>query len=111
MGVEKKEEIKRFRITYNKTLFWIIIFLILVLIYIIYLIFTLPQNNELNIYACISDLDCVQASCCHSNSCVPKSLAPNCSGFACTMSCDPNTLDCGQGSCKCLNKKCEAIFN
>jgi putative hemolysin len=59
---------------------------------------------------CANDNDCVPASCCHANSCVKKENSPVCSGIACTLSCEPKTLDCGQGSCVCVNSKCSAII-
>jgi hypothetical protein len=50
---------------------------------------------------------CVPASCCHATTCVDESLAPDCSDILCTMSCEPDTMDCGQGSCKWENGNCE----
>lgn len=88
----------------------------LVLIALGILLFALPyiikkpaaNNNE----SCLSDSDCVPASCCHAASCMNKNYAPACEDakILCTMSCD-TILDCGQGSCKCVNKKCEAVSN
>ncbi len=69
------------------------------------------ECNKGESLVCSSDEDCVQDSCCHAKGCVLKSNAPSCKGVMCTMNCEPGTLDCGQGSCKCLNSKCEAIFN
>lgn len=60
---------------------------------------------------CIQDSDCVKASCCHASSCTPNDKAPNCSDTFCTLECIPNTLDCNQGSCSCVNNKCQAVFN
>lgn len=59
---------------------------------------------------CSVDSDCVPASCCHATSCVPKSQAPNCDAVACTMNCEPGTLDCG-GSCVCQESKCSAVIS
>src|SRR3989338_98369 len=59
---------------------------------------------------CYSDSDCVPAQACHASGCVIKSQAPNSSGIFCTQECAPGTLDCGQGSCECINKKCGAVF-
>ena len=55
--------------------------------------------------------ECVPASCCHATECVLKNKAPNCDGMFCTMNCEPDTLDCGQGSCEFVNGKCEVIWN
>ena len=65
-----------------------------------------PVSNE-----CSEDSDCIKATCCHADSCIPTDQAPDCSGTMCTMNCEPGTLDCGQGNCKCTNDKCEAVFN
>jgi putative hemolysin len=55
---------------------------------------------------CNTDDNCVPASCCHADSCVPKQNALNCSRVFCTQVCIKNTLDCGQGHCGCVNNKC-----
>jgi hypothetical protein len=64
------------------------------------------ENNE----TCKLDSDCVPASCCHPSSCTTKDKAPECKKILCTQVCAPNSFDCGQGSCACVNNKCEAIF-
>ena len=56
---------------------------------------------------CISDKDCVPNKCCHATGCVAKEKAPNCEGVFCTAECVPNTLDCNQGRCVCVNNKCQ----
>src|SRR3989344_4188182 len=55
---------------------------------------------------CNSDLDCVPAGCCHPNSCVNVDYAPSCSGIICSLVCQPESLDCGQGSCNCISNRC-----
>ena len=60
---------------------------------------------------CSVDGDCVPASCCHPNSCANKNSAPDCVSVKCTMECKLNSLDCGQGSCSCVNKKCAVKLN
>jgi hypothetical protein len=57
---------------------------------------------------CERDADCVPAGCCHPDSCVPKSAAPDCGQVACTMECRPGTLDCGNGRCACEAGSCTA---
>lgn len=47
----------------------------------------------------LEEISCVPASCCHASECVLESEAPDCSGRICTMSCEPDTMDCGQGHC------------
>ena len=67
--------------------------------------FAPSETNE-----CVTDADCVKADCCHSTACVSADKAPNCSGVFCTQVCSPGTLDCGQGSCNCVNNRCQARF-
>lgn len=55
---------------------------------------------------CKTNADCVANSCCHPTSCVVKAKAPECIGTTCTTICMPNTLDCGAGSCACIEGKC-----
>ena len=68
-------------------------------------------NNSNSSGYCTSDLDCVPASCCHSNSCSLKSGTPKCDAILCSQECRPGTLDCGQGSCSCVDNKCKAVIN
>ncbi len=117
MKIERKEGIKKVRVTHNKVLFWIIIFLLAVLIILALSIRHIgnnnsPANQTINAsgIACSSDSDCVAGSCCHSKNCVPKTEAPLCNKVYCTAECEPGTLDCQQGSCKCTNGKCEAVI-
>jgi len=56
---------------------------------------------------CVTDDDCVKASCCHATACVAKSAAPDCKEMMCTADCKPGTMDCG-GGCKCVEGKCSA---
>ncbi|MEK6825450.1 MAG: hypothetical protein AABY00_01555 [Nanoarchaeota archaeon] len=60
---------------------------------------------------CSVDADCVSSSCCHPTSCVIKGKAPSCKTALCSQVCTPGTLDCGQGTCNCINNKCKAIFS
>ncbi|MEK6893486.1 MAG: hypothetical protein AABX07_04750 [Nanoarchaeota archaeon] len=70
----------------------------------------ISNNSQEEESSCISNSDCVPASCCHPSKCTSLDKAPNCKGAFCTMECSPETLDCGQGSCACINDKCEAVF-
>ena len=174
MKISKKEGLTSVKIEHNRTLFWIIIVLLAILIGLtIYLkvriynetnsalnntinnssglanpasVYCIQHNGSLQIKvnldgsqygvcvfadktscdewafyrgecgardssnSCSNNEDCVAASCCHANSCVNARNAPNCRGIACTMSCEPGTLDCGQGSCVCNKGKCEVRF-
>lgn len=55
--------------------------------------------------------DCVPASCCHSDSCVWKSEAPDCGEVFCTMNCEPGTMDCGAGHCEVVDSRCEVVWD
>lgn len=85
----------------------VIIVLIAVGVWAIYQFDGGDEDDELY---CESDADCVPASCCHPFSCVNAGAAPDCSGVFCTQECRPGSLDCGQGSCSCVNNKCGAVF-
>jgi hypothetical protein len=56
---------------------------------------------------CTSDADCVPAECCHPSGCTAAAAKQPCN-LMCTMSCE-GPLDCGAGSCGCVNKKCSVI--
>lgn len=57
-----------------------------------------------------SDEECVPARCCHPSSCVGKANEPDCGGVDCDASCEPGTLDCGQGFCDFVGGECTAVF-
>jgi len=57
---------------------------------------------------CTHYTDCVPAECCHPSSCVKESDRPSCTGIYCTMVCS-GPLDCGAGSCGCVNGKCRVV--
>jgi hypothetical protein len=69
----------------------------------------IPAGMNKTLY-CISDNDCVPDSCCHPRGCVAKANAPVCKGIMCTLECALDSLDCGHGSCKCLNNQCRAVL-
>lgn len=69
------------------------------------------ENITIGADECSVDSDCVPDSCCHAKGCVVKAKEPDCFGIYCTQSCEPGTLDCGQGSCICENKRCKAVIN
>ncbi len=60
---------------------------------------------------CSIDSDCIPAACCHATDIVNKEYAPNCKDQLCTLDCQPNTLDCGQGQVKCIQKQCTTILS
>lgn len=59
---------------------------------------------------CVTDDDCVAASCCHPTEAVNVDYAPDCEGVFCTQECVPGTLDCGQGEIRCVSGECRAII-
>jgi putative hemolysin len=60
--------------------------------------------------SCLTDSDCIPDACCHPKGCTAKENVKVCN-LLCTQECEPGTLDCGQGSCRCENNKCTAVFN
>jgi len=83
--------------------------LILILIFAV-LVSGCIQQNITDKYSCQTNEDCMPEQCCHPTSCINKAFQPNCSGIACTMECRPETMDCGQGSCACIDSHCEALL-
>lgn len=94
----------------------IAIFLVAVLIFY-YLV--VAENDDLGFeIECSTDSDCfaikeIGNPCCHPDTCVSKSEAPDCSDAICTQGCS-GLLDCpdlpGHGSCGCVNSKCEPVI-
>jgi hypothetical protein len=69
------------------------------------------ENNECTPIVekqCETDADCISATCCHPTSCVQK-YQRVCNEL-CTMECRPNTMDCGQGHCGCVNGQCQVVW-
>ena len=107
MKIERKEGIGKIKITYNKKIFWTIIILFIILIGLIYAIVNSNNKEKVN-FDCSENNECVPASCCHAESCISSDKAPVCNRTVCTQECS-STLDCGQGSCGCINNKCTVI--
>lgn len=57
------------------------------------------------------EVECVAASCCHPTECVLESEAPDCNRAFCTMSCEPDTMDCGQGHCEYIDGECGVVWD
>jgi hypothetical protein len=66
----------------------------------------LPASPQ-QVAECSSDPDCIPAECCHPSSCIPGPRKTPCT-LMCTMSCE-GPLDCGVGSCGCVNGTCSVI--
>ena len=72
---------------------------------LVFLVACAPSEQQ-----CTEDSDCVPAACCHATGAINQENAPDCSGTLCTMNCEPETLDCGQGEIQCISGSCEAVF-
>ncbi len=110
MKIIRKKGVDKIRITHNKKLLWIILILIGLLIVVIYFGAKASKDNEKidDGLSCKTNEDCVASSCCHPDSCVLKEQKPNCTGMMCSAVCS-GPLDCGAGSCGCVNNKCEIV--
>lgn len=81
-------------------------------LFAIIIIFSLFRATDVpNELYCESDDDCVEEQDCHATSCINKEFRDEGEPVFCTTECAPDTLDCGQGSCKCISNKCGAVFN
>ena len=58
---------------------------------------------------CETNEDCAPAHCCHPTACVPITEKPACGDVLCTMDCS-GPMDCGAGSCACLNNRCSVLL-
>ena len=88
------------------------ILIIIIVLCTLALIILYPfKENITNKYYCKVDSDCISETCCHANSCINKNFEPDCTDIICTTECAPNTMDCNQGSCQCINHKCKAVIN
>lgn len=56
---------------------------------------------------CESDSDCIGTECCHPTSCINKAYKGVCN-MLCTQVCQ-GPLDCGAGSCSCVNDRCTVV--
>jgi hypothetical protein len=112
--IVKKKGLEKPRLVHNKILFWIIILLgILLIVVIIFIVRGMGNNSsdKLNNNAsneCVVESDCVPVCGCHPSSCTPKNKRPECEGVFCTQECS-GPLDCGAGSCGCVNGKCSVV--
>lgn len=60
---------------------------------------------------CLSAADCFADACCHASDAVNKDFAPGCEDVFCSASCEPNTLDCGQGHIECIQNQCTVVID
>ena len=88
-----------------------IIVLILLVLGVLFVSFWNDESSSIGDGFCKVDDDCVPKEACHPTNCVLKGQEDSTEGIACTAICEPGTLDCGQGYCSCVDKKCEAVIN
>lgn len=92
---------------------WLIIILAVLILGVVIFFFLrgiVIQSTGGDEKLCNQDSDCVPATPCHATSCTLKAMASENRGIFCSQECQPGTLDCGQGSCSCVNHKCTAVF-
>jgi hypothetical protein len=65
---------------------------------------TMPGDNQ----TCTTDADCMPAQCCHPTTCVNQQEAIHVCNLLCTATCE-GPLDCGAGSCGCVNGRCSVV--
>ena len=80
------------------------------LIFVIIMFRPVDVSNIPKELVCASDADCVPEKECHAASCINSDFKEGIDMF-CTLECAPGTMDCGQGSCACVNHRCEVIWN
>lgn len=88
-------------------------FLIGVLVLLIFVVSCESNSEKISVSVdkqCVQDNDCVADACCHAKESVNKAYAPDCKSVMCTMSCEPGTLDCGQGKVLCVQGECRAVI-
>ncbi|HLC90478.1 MAG TPA: hypothetical protein VJI15_01805 [Candidatus Nanoarchaeia archaeon] len=88
---------------------WIILLLVVLLMATVLSSCSFEQKIPLE-KQCAIDKDCVPAGCCHAKDALNTDFAPDCEGAICTLNCEPNTLDCGQGEIRCVEGECQALI-
>jgi hypothetical protein len=61
--------------------------------------------------SCEVDADCVPEQTCHPSTCINEQNQEKMNVLFCTEECQPDTMDCGQGSCQCVNNQCAVVMN
>ena len=57
---------------------------------------------------CAADGDCAPSECCHAKTCMISTSAPkDCGEMMCSAECVEGTMDCGKGSCVCVEGACQ----
>lgn len=111
---EKPKSERKFSSKFNSKIIYIIALIISIFLLVLYMvqvdmIVEDSINQTTKETKCYSNLDCVPAQCCHPTSCIAKQYAPTCEGIMCTMECREGTMDCGGGSCGCVDNKCVIV--
>lgn len=66
-----------------------------------------PTASPVQVAECTRAADCMPAECCHPRGCTARAAKQVCN-LMCTASCE-GPLDCGAGSCGCVNATCRVI--
>ena len=111
MKVVRKKGVKRLKITCDWKLGLGIIILLIFLGSIIWIIVE-DRREIVEIVGgdlCVENSDCVPASGCHPTECILKAryVEPS-EKMICSAVCS-GPLDCGAGSCGCVNNKCAVV--
>jgi len=107
---------QRARVTQNGGALLFVIVLLIILTILIASLMKLqkkennPGNTLNDSTRCNVGSDCVPKECCHATSCVNKEIKQDCGRTFCTQECKQGTIDCGQGSCGCINNKCAIVL-
>ena len=110
MKVVRKKGIKKLKITHNWKLLLIILGLI---IFLGFVITSIVKNNKVEDIvdedSCFIDTDCVASRGCHPTECInQKNYVEPSEKLFCSQVCS-GPLDCGAGSCGCVNNKCVVV--
>ncbi|MBT3691366.1 hypothetical protein HOD75_05200 [archaeon] len=102
------KRVGRIRIKHNWKLLLLIIFLMIIFVLLIWRISINWEDGVNGISKsqfCLEDSDCVPKCGCHPDSCVNSASQIGCERVFCTAVCE-GPLDCGAGSCGCVDNKC-----
>jgi hypothetical protein len=84
---------------------------ILLLLTLVSVIFILGCGNSVpEELQCSEDFECVPDECCHADGTINRDFAPECMSMLCTAECVEGTIDCGQADLKCVENKCQVVW-
>ena len=76
---------------------------------LVFVMYSYQAADDTDPLFCMTDSDCVPAQDCHATSCIGANFK-EVSDMFCTLECQPETMDCGQGSCLCHDNKCVVMW-